>query len=173
LIHPGRVKLGVNLREDLGPVLEAGRTYRLVIGRDVQDADGRPMAKAFTKSFRTTPAIRDRVDLAAARVVVPSAGTREPLRLIFPRALDRFLLERDVSLLDASGRPVSGRVEISDEERGWQFHPTAAWTAGQYRLRVAAALEDVAGNTPEKPFEVDLTAAALPALAREREIVVE
>ena len=34
-IHPGRIKNGVNLREELGPVLEPNKTYKLIIRAEV------------------------------------------------------------------------------------------------------------------------------------------
>jgi len=37
-IHPGRIKNGVNLREELGPVLEPNRKYTLVLsGGELRD----------------------------------------------------------------------------------------------------------------------------------------
>src|SRR5262249_10842392 len=91
-IHPGRIKWGVLLRLLFGPVLEPGREYTLVIGPEVRDLDGRPLGKAFTKKFRTTAEDRTRVELADWNVQAPAAGTVRPLRLSFPKPLDRVSL---------------------------------------------------------------------------------
>src|SRR5262245_1541446 len=42
-IDPGRIKHGLKPREDLGPVLEEGKTYTLVIDRAWTDANGNPL----------------------------------------------------------------------------------------------------------------------------------
>jgi hypothetical protein len=41
-------------------------------------------------------------------------------------------------------------------ERSWSFTPEQSWRAASYTLVTDANLEDLAGNTPAKPFEVDL-----------------
>ena len=51
-IHPGRIKWGVLLRLLLGPVLEPERSYTLVVGEGVLDADGRKLGKEFRKKFK-------------------------------------------------------------------------------------------------------------------------
>ena len=63
LCDPGRVKRGLRPREELGPVLEAGRDYALVIDADWPDAQGRalrgPARRASTCIRPTTcPSIR-------------------------------------------------------------------------------------------------------------------
>src|SRR5260370_17096912 len=35
----------------------------------------------------------------------------------------------------------------------WRFAPAKAWRPGRYRLRVAAELEDLAGNRPTRLFD--------------------
>lgn len=170
-IHPGRIKWGVLLRMLFGPVLEPDREYTLVIGPEVRDADDRRLGKAFTMKFRTTAEDRTRIELASWKLQAPAAGTRGPLLLTFPKSLDRVSLERRLKVLDADGKAVRGRVEIGAAERAWTFHPTAAWKAAEYRVAVNGELEDVAGNTPLRPFDLDLkapTPAAQPLALRFR-----
>src|SRR5262249_18400476 len=52
LLDPGRVKQGLKPREELGPVLEAGKKYTLVIDGRWRDAEGQPLGQDFRKSFR-------------------------------------------------------------------------------------------------------------------------
>jgi hypothetical protein len=155
-IHPGRIKWGILLRLLLGPVLEPGREYTLVLSRELLDADGRRLGKEFRKKFRTTAEDRVRVELSDWKVTTPPAGTTEPVALALPKSFDRLGLEGRVKVVDAAGKPVAGRVEIGPAERSWKFHPRAAWSAGAYRIRVEGELEDTAGNTPLSPFDVDL-----------------
>jgi hypothetical protein len=56
-------------------------------------------------------------------------------------------------VLDAADRPVTGKVEVIDGETGWRFTPTKAWATGDYRIRLAEELEDLAGNRPGRVFD--------------------
>jgi len=47
-------------------------------------------------------------------------------------------------------------METSDEETLWQFTPDRPWHAGKYKLVIDTRLEDLAGNSIARPFEVDL-----------------
>jgi hypothetical protein len=161
-IHPGRIKWGVLLRLLLGPVLEPGRQYTLVIGPDVRDATGRRLGKAFKKTFRTLAEDRTRIELDDWKLRAPDAGTRKALVLSFPKVLDRLGLERRLKVVDAAGTEVAGRVEVGASERSWSFHPAAAWKPAGYRVEVDRELEDVAGNTPLSPFDVDPKAPKRP-----------
>jgi hypothetical protein len=126
------------------------------------DADGRALGKAFTKKFRTTAEDRVRIELSAWKLQAPAAGTRAPLVLAFPKALDRMGLDRRLKVLDGDGKEVGGRIEVGAGERSWAFHPASPWRAADYRVDVDRELEDVAGNSPARPFDVDLTAPAPP-----------
>ena len=51
LFDPGRIKCGVKPLEEVGPSIEAGRSYTLVIDRDWPDASGAPLVTAHHKEF--------------------------------------------------------------------------------------------------------------------------
>jgi hypothetical protein len=155
-IHPGRIKEGVNLREELGPVLEPERRYTLVVGPALRDADGQALGKAFQKKFCTTAAERSLLRVEDWTVQPPRAGARQPLVVKFPRPLDRALLDRLVTVANEQGQTVAGRIEVGPEERSWLFHPEQPWQPLPYTLVVDPRLEDLAGNTPQRLFDVDL-----------------
>ena len=48
-----------------------------------------------------------------------------------------------------------GTVAVDDEETAWRFTPADPWRPGDYRLVIGTELEDVAGNSIARPFEVD------------------
>lgn len=171
-IHPGRVKRGVNLREEFGPVLEPGRAYTLEIGPGVLDAEGRPLGRAFTKRFTAVEEDRSRPAPADWKVEAPGAGTREPLRVAFAEPMDRWLVPRYVKVFDPAGRPVAGETQVEEGELGWRFAPRDRWAPGEYTLKVGDLLEDLAGNTPARLFESDLGAPAGPPPVTERRISV-
>lgn len=159
-VHPGRIKTGVNLREQEGPVLLPGRKYTLVVTRDVRDNTGQGLADAFMKTFTTGPEVHAPIDLTAARLSPPAVGSREAVTLSFAQPLDRYLLARCVRVFDRDHQAVPGKVEITAAERRWEFVPDSPWRADEYRLRFDPVLEDLAGNSPDRIFDTDLGQSA-------------
>ena len=150
--HPGRVKRGVGPRHALGPPLRQGHRYRLEIDAGLRDAAGRPLAAGHTKSFAVGPPDRQSPSPAGWRLSAPTTS-KDALVVDFPEPLDHELLLRLLEVLDATGAPLAGDVAISRGESRWSFHPSVPWEPGSYRLRVATALEDLAGNTPDRLFD--------------------
>jgi hypothetical protein len=54
-IDPGRIKRGVLPLEEVGPSLEAGKSYTLVIDREWIDGSGNPLQESFEKTFKVGP----------------------------------------------------------------------------------------------------------------------
>jgi hypothetical protein len=153
---PGRIKRGLKPREEVGPVLEEGKTYTLVIDKAWQDARGQPLVRDFRRTFKS--AAPDDVQPKPQRwkLAAPAAGTREPLAVALEEPLDHAMLHRVLAVRAADGEFIAGEASVDRGETRWRFTPEAAWTAGRYELVVAAALEDRAGNSIARPFEVDL-----------------
>jgi hypothetical protein len=156
IIDPGRIKQGLKPREDLGPVLEAGKTYTLEIDRRWSDAEGQPLKATFRKTFRTTAPVEARLDAKSWKLTAPAAGTRAPLVVTFPKPLDHALLHRMVTVADAKGKAVDGTIAVTDKETCWRFTPQNNWSAGAFHLLADTQLEDLAGNNLARPFEVDI-----------------
>jgi hypothetical protein len=154
--HPGRVKRGLKPREELGPILEEGKKYTLVVDAGWPDENSNPLKSAFRKEFTAGKPDDEQPDPAKWKLHAPSAGGTTPLRLEFPKPLDHALLNRMIWPVDANGKRLDGAVRVSREETVWQFTPAKAWAAGEYRLAIDTALEDLAGNSIAKPFEVDV-----------------
>jgi hypothetical protein len=155
-IHPGRIKMGIGPREGEGPVLEPDNKYTLVVGKDIVDADGQPLGKDFLKPFRAGADDRTRPLPAEWKRNVPKKGTREPLRIDFPEPLDRALLDRHLVVKDEDDETVTGTIEVGKDEKTWSFVPARPWTGGEHQLLVDEGLEDLAGNTPVRLFDVNL-----------------
>jgi hypothetical protein len=51
---------------------------------------------------------------------------------------------------------VDGQVSIDRQETRWLFTPRQPWIAGDYRLVVDTALEDLAGNSIALAFDIDV-----------------
>jgi hypothetical protein len=167
LIDPGRIKRGLKPREELGPVLEAGKAYTLCIDREWLDAKGNPLAAGFRKSFRAGPPDEISPDPKTWTIKPPKAETRTALEVRFPEALDRALLDRLIAVTDGAGQVARGTVTTSDGETVWKFAPHCIWHSGVYGLKIVTDLEDVAGNSVARPFEVDATGPVTRRIASE------
>ena len=153
---PGRVKRGILPNEEMGRPLRAGRTYTLVVDSTWRDARGRPLVGAFRQKLVAGAAVLAPITLAEWKVTAPKAGTRDSLIVVFPRALDRGLIDRAIGIETDKGARVEGQASVMNGERRWAFVPASPWDGSSYRIVALSILEDVAGNQINHPFEVDL-----------------
>jgi hypothetical protein len=156
VFDPGRIKRGLRPREEVGPVLEAGKSYSLNIDRNWLDASQNLLEAGFRKAFRVGPPDESSPDPKTWAVGPPNAGTCDPLVVRFPESLDRALLERLVRVETAESKVMTGQISVGAAETSWRFTPESPWRQGAYRLLVGTELEDLAGNSIAQPFEVDV-----------------
>lgn len=154
LFDPGRIKRDLRPREEAGLPLQQGRAYRLVVDSVWVDGRGKRLARSFEKRFRVGPLDRSLPRADAWTVHAPRAGTREPLELRFPEMLDYALLLRMIEVRSPTGDRIQGEISITQNETRWTFTPAAAWADGTHTIEVDADLEDVAGNSLRKLFDV-------------------
>jgi hypothetical protein len=152
---PGRVKRGLKPREEVGPVLEEGRSYSLVIDRQWTDASGNTLKSGSRKTFRVGPPDDTSPDPKTWTIHSPAAGSRDYLEVRFPEPLNRALLERLIWVENADAKGVAGQVSVGAAETCWRFTPASLWQNGGYHLVIGTELEDLAGNSVAQPFEVD------------------
>jgi hypothetical protein len=162
-IHPGRIKWGVELRELMGPVLYEKRSYALVVRGEWTDLEGNKIGKDTIKKFRTTPEDRVRIELCDWKLTAPTAGTRDAVVLTLPKSIDYRSLLTGLTVVNAKGQVITGAIAVGPGEKNWRFTPSQPWQAGPHRVRVSPDLEDVAGNTPSRPFDLDLLTPRRPA----------
>jgi hypothetical protein len=155
LCDPGRVKRGLKPREELGPVLQEGRDYTLVIDEAWRDAQGNPLAEPARKSFHVLAPDDTPIDQTTWKIETPPSLGRDPLVVRLGESLDHSLLERVLEVQWPAGDKMDGDIEVSENETCWRFFPRKRWMPGEYRLVVQTTLEDLAGNSIGKPFEVD------------------
>jgi hypothetical protein len=151
LMHPGRVKTGLNAREVLGPILVDGDDVTLTL-------DDHPI-----RHWRVGPADTSGPQVSAWRLSSVRAASRQALVVTLDDAIDG--READyIAIADPHGRRVNGQALLKDGERTWTFTPRAPWRAGEYRLIARGTLEDPAGNRLGGRFETPADApAAAPA----------
>ena len=159
LLDPGRIKRGLVPNLEWGYPLVEGTTVSIVIDPAFRDATGQPLVAAERHTFRVGRDLRTRVDLSHWRVIAPQAGSTTPLSVDFDRPLDHGLLLHTLSIRDAMGNTLEGSGEIGPHERSWSFTPAHPWASGQHQLAVEPRLEDVAGNTPVRVFDRDISRA--------------
>ncbi len=153
---PGRVKRGLLPMEEAGVPVEEGKSYKLVVSSKWRDAEGLPLTESVTKAFRVTSPDREPPDVGSWILGAPTAGSRDPLDVQFPEPMDRGLLERVIEIETIGGKVVAGTVAIDRDETRWRFTPDEPWAAGRFNVAAAVYLEDLAGNSLERPFEVDI-----------------
>ena len=156
LFDPGRIKQGVRPLEEVGPAIEAGKSYRLVIDRNWRDAEGNPLIEGHEKAFSVRAPDRESPDIQSWKLAPPREGSTDPLVVDLPEPLDHALLLRLLEVTDGVGNRIEGRVQIDSRETRWQFTPRRPWSAGDYHLEIGTLLEDLAGNRVNRLFEVDV-----------------
>lgn len=156
LFDPGRVKRGLVPREELGPILEAGRKYTLEIDASWPDDEGRPLLESVKRTFAVTAPDDEPIWPAQWKLTAPRAGSDAPLLVRLAKPLDRALLNRMLWVTDSTGARVAGTISVGGGERVVAFAPAQPWARGDYKLVIDDALEDVCGNRVGEPFEVDV-----------------
>lgn len=154
--HPGRQKRGVNLNVEIGPILTTDGKYRLEISGDWKSEKRVELGEIVTKVFRAAPPDHRRPEPKTWILSNPRAGSRDFLTSDFHEPLDWALLHSELSIENAAGKRIPGRVELGYGELSWVFHPKQPWKPGKYRVAVGHLLEDLAGNSVERLFEVDV-----------------
>jgi hypothetical protein len=156
-IDPGRIKRGVTPREEVGPSLIAGQKYTLVVDAAWLDAQGNPLATPYRKEFRVAEPDETQPNPKNWKFTYPAAGSRQPLTIEFPESLDHAELHRVLEVIGPDGQLLPGQIEVDRHETRWRFTPEKNWQAGRHFLEAATILEDLAGNSIGRPFEVDQT----------------
>lgn len=150
LFDPGRIKRGVLPRDEVGGALVEGRRYTLVADAAWPSRNGDGLRTTFRKTFRVVAEDRTPIKTAAWQVVNPHANTREPLIIEFGEPLDAALAAR---LITVPG--TDGEIALGPAERSWRITPAEPWKAGPHEIEVDTALEDLAGNRLDRPFDFD------------------
>ena len=157
--HPGRQKTGVNLNVDLGAILQEGHDYELQINPQWRSRAGVPLADKVRKSFQAGPSDHLQPNPETWQLKIPSAGSRTPFQCDAGEPLDWALAQRVLEIQGPppENTPLRGEIQLLANERRWQFTPNQPWQPGRYRLAIQGSLEDLAGNSVARPFEVDLS----------------
>jgi hypothetical protein len=94
---------------------------------------------------------RSQPDPKQWRLTPPKAGAQGALTVDFPKPMNYVLLQRMLRVPN-----ISGQVAVDRQETRWLFTPSKPWIAGDYRLIIDTALEDLAGNSIALAFDIDV-----------------
>ena len=155
LLDPGRIKRGLHPREEEGPILEEGKKYTLVVDRAWPDAQGQALSREKRKAFRAKPPDETQPNINHWTFQTPQSQTRAPLVVHFSESLDHAMLGH-AFVVKVDQTLIEGSSTILDQEKIWSFVPTHPWNRGSLNLSVDPELEDLAGNSLDRAFEVDL-----------------
>jgi hypothetical protein len=159
LLDPGRVKHDLKPHTEVGGVLVDGRSYTLQVDSKWRDAHGNSLAGAFQKKFRVAKPDVRQPDQQQWKVTPPRGGTIERLSVKFDEPLDYALVQHAIRVSAADGTALDGQIKVDQNETHWSFEPKSPWAPGRYKLLISSTLEDLAGNSIGRPFEVYLPAA--------------
>ena len=143
LMHPGRVKTGLQARDEMGPILSFADDVILSL-------DGVPI-----KQWRVGTTDESGPAPSAWNLSAVHAASRQPLVVTFDGPIDGQATHY-LAVADASGHRVAGRARLTTGESRWTFTPDQPWRAGTYMLVVRGTLEDSAGNRLGSRFETSI-----------------
>lgn len=156
-LDPGRIKRDLQPNKLLGAPLTQGKRYKLVISNQWPDEMGTALAQSYNKNFVVTTRDNTSPSTNQWQVKTPQKGTFQPLEVNVKETLDFILLQNAVQVVDNQGQSIEGTIQLSDEERKWNFIPIKPWSVGEYTLQIESRLEDTAGNNLNRLFDRDIT----------------
>jgi hypothetical protein len=156
LLDPGRIKRGLVPNVENGSILHTGGRYELTIDATLQDSQGQPLVRSYRKEFTAIDSDHRQPHIDEWKLETPKVGSREPLRIRFGESLEHALVSRGIHL-KFSGGIIDGQFSFEHHESEGCFIPADAWKAGEYELQVNSYVEDLAGNSLRKPFEIEIT----------------
>lgn len=166
--HPGRQKTGVNLNEDEGPVLHENMKHTLVIAGTWRSAKGVALGQDVRFEFQVGQADHAQPNMKHWQITVPESGTKEPLVVRFDEPMDTSVLVSALRVQSGSTEVALAEAQVSPDGLQWSVAPRQPWKKGTLELCAEPTLEDLAGNSLEKLFEVDVSEAvsAAPVVVR-------
>ncbi len=153
-IEPGRIKrdLGPNLK--LGPVLEAGKTYRLVLDKDFRSRTGKTLEVEFEKRFTVVERDEQIPKIGEVKFKLPGKNTSSSASFLFHEPMDYAI--STMSEIYLGDELIVGKWHMPQDDI-LTFWPAKDWEDGEYSLEISSRAEDLAGNNFIRPFDVDLT----------------
>lgn len=146
LFDPGRIKRGITSNLELGPALQEGYIYKLLISGDWQDVYGQKLPITETKTINVGTAYRTSIDISNWNVNEPKAESTQPLTIQLDRIMDHATVQSMIQIKTEDNYEIEGSWKVSESELVLNFTPVEEWQKGNYEILLDSGLEDVAGN---------------------------
>ena len=185
--HPGRQKPGVNLNVEIGPILEMGKRYRLEVDGRWKTEQGSPLGKTVHHEFEAL-APDDRsptpsnwhlhfpwksdspngggVRLPPGSVVLVTREHLDPVSAAAAISVRKD--QRSFPVKVTAGTGWTSQIALDPTHLHLVIIPETSatsgdsaspgWTPGDYEILLDPRLEDLAGNSLARPFNLDLEA---------------
>ena len=155
MVHPGRIKRGIEYMKELGVLFEEGKQYTLVVPTHLKDKYGKPLGKEYKKTFTIAAADRDIPVYQQSAFVSPQKDTKNAITLSFSEAIDYGTAQLGIEVFTAEGNKVDGVVTSTNNDSQWNFTPTQNWEDKTYTIALNDYLGDLASNHLTRKFEVE------------------
>ncbi|MCB1233033.1 MAG: hypothetical protein KDN19_22500 [Verrucomicrobiae bacterium] len=172
-LHPGRQKPGVNLNVEIGPVLEEGKNYRLEVSGKWPMENGEPLGESRSYRFRAeapdstqpdpnkwTIEIMDGVPVLRTGDKLDAASVRNSIHCRKDGGREEFTIQLTTpdKTTKASYALNESVFELATPEEEFPLKALfpKPWQPGGYELIIDAKLEDLAGNSIARPFNLDI-----------------
>jgi hypothetical protein len=151
---PGRIKRGLRPHQEMGAPLELGKTYTLKISSQWTDNQGVALKGEAQKKYKIIQADRVQPNPQNWQIKCPKSLTNNALQINFGESLDYALSQKLIHILDQQGNVLEGQISVNEAVNQWGFVPQSQWKSGQYTLRIQTRLEDLAGNSLRRLFDL-------------------
>ncbi len=153
LFDPGRIKSGLDSHEAWGLALKINQQYNLVVEEKFSSYLGQTLSGPVSHSFVVGPVDAQSPQIKNWKISAPRAYSQDYLMITFDEPMDRAQAMRWIQVQQSQEKSVKGKVHFSDEGN-WVFRPDLPWEVQPYEILVNNQLEDLAGNSLRKPFEM-------------------
>lgn len=154
--EPGRIKRALGPNVKTGSPLVEGQQYKLVVSKNWKDAKGHALTGDYEKHFVVTKADRQSPNMQKWTYTFPSVFSKEPLKIHFGEPIDHAVAMKTFVVKNDQQNEIPGAFRMDNQESMLFFYPSNSWGARVYHLKVAAYLEDLAGNNLNRLFDRDL-----------------
>ncbi|MFD0862011.1 Ig-like domain-containing protein [Sungkyunkwania multivorans] len=156
-IEPGRQKRGLSPNEALGVVFKEGKSYSMIVSKQLKDKNGVPLFKDFEHRFTIGKADRIQPDIRSWKIKVPAKNSSIHLVIDCDDQLDYVSVTNKILIIDPNERRVRGTWMVGGSDRRLIFEPESPWVGGNYQLFIDEKLDDLAGNNLMRLFDSEIT----------------
>lgn len=150
MIHPGRVKNGIHFES---PLFDSGRTYTVVVPKDIQDINGNPIAAEYTRSYYVKGEDRNMPKASLTATQYTISNSQQPIVLTFSEGMDHASVTEGITIVNEQGDNISFNITATDDKH-YSIAPASNWSKGKYTLILNGSVYDYAANRINRLFEI-------------------